>query len=115
MQGTDITSAVYIGALGKEARKEAEKADVLLATTQIAKEALNIPDLDTLFIASPFSSAITTEQSVGRILRACDDKMEPMVIDFVDEDFISIKLARKRYYTYQRLKYDIKLIGGTKL
>jgi superfamily II DNA or RNA helicase len=107
-----LTSSVYIGELNSEERNDASKADVIFATTQIAKEALDIPDLDTLFLATPFSSAITTQQAVGRILREYPGKKNPMVIDFVDKDPICMKLAEKRYATYERLGYQVKIIGG---
>ena len=60
----------------------------VVATIAIGREAYNRVDLDTLFIVTPFAadshSAITLEQSVGRILRATPNKLDPEVFLFRD-------------------------------
>lgn len=110
-QGSGITTSLYIGAItDQDVRKHAEEADVIFATTQIAKEALNIPELDTLFLTSPCGSKITVQQAAGRILRDSPDKMPPMVVDLVDNNIQCLKLAEIRYRIYQSLKYPIEVV-----
>ena len=62
----------------------------VIATIAIGREAYNRVDLDTLFLVTPFAadshSAITLEQSVGRILRASPNKLDPEVFIFRDPD-----------------------------
>ena len=64
------------------------KGNPVIATIAIGREAYNRVDLDTLFIVTPFAadshSAITLEQSVGRILRASPNKLDPEVFLFRD-------------------------------
>src|SRR5690606_35505252 len=68
-----VQTRMYLGGMEKQARQEAEKnGDILFATFQMAKEGLDIPELDTLFLATPNSSAITVEQSLGRIARSSE-------------------------------------------
>lgn len=111
MKDSEVTTSLYIGSITDiNERKEAEKADVIFATTQIAKEALNIPELDTLFLASPSSSQITVQQAAGRILRATPDKQFPMVIDFVDDNVTCRHMADARVRIYRTLKYPIKVV-----
>lgn len=94
-----VTTDFYVGGMDLKERSEAEKADVLFATYQMAEEGLDIPALDTAFLATPIGEV---EQAVGRILRVYDDKMTPMVVDFVDEAFgITKGLAKKRKREYQ--------------
>jgi superfamily II DNA or RNA helicase len=54
----------------------------VLATSQYAKEGLDIPALDTLFLATPMGDV---EQAVGRILRPFEGKKDPVVVDFRDD------------------------------
>lgn len=70
-------------------------------TYQMAAEGLDIPDLDTLYLATPKSDI---EQSVGRILRKVDGKKRPIVVEFLDErDTFSMRRWRNRekYYKEQ--------------
>lgn len=55
---------------------------LLFGTYQYAKEGLDDPTLDTLFLATPRGDV---EQAVGRILRDAPGKRPPLVVDFVDE------------------------------
>lgn len=100
---------MYIGGMEAENRTEAEEnADILFATTQMAKEALDIPALDTLFLVTPQGSEITTEQAVGRIARSFEGKKTPMVVDFIDEFLPYCKaLWGKRVKVYRKMELQI--------
>ena len=88
----------YVGGMDRDAREVSAKADGIFATYHLAAEGLDIPDLDTLVMASPRSNI---EQSVGRILRVHDDKKAPIVLDFVDTDLgVCVRMAEKREQTY---------------
>jgi superfamily II DNA or RNA helicase len=95
----------YVGSLSRKARKEVESKPLILATTQKAKEGLDIPKLDTLFLISPQADV---EQSVGRLFREFEGKKKPVVIDFVD---VTIKKlvgqAFRRIRIYQKLGCEI--------
>ncbi len=79
----------------------------------LAKEGLDIPSLDTLFLATPTGSAITVQQAVGRIVREYEGKKQPIVLDFVDSQIgICNGLYAKRKKVYNRLKYPIKWVKG---
>lgn len=108
--GLGFETRLYIGGMDASSRKEAEeKADILFATTQMAKEALDIPSLDTLFLITPQGSAITTEQAVGRIARTHEGKKPPMVVDFVDSDISYCKaLWYKRNSVYRKMELEVK-------
>lgn len=60
-------------------------APILVATYALAKEGLDIPELDALHLATPSKDPVTVKQSVGRIERNVPGKQEPIVFDYVDE------------------------------
>lgn len=109
-KGLGFETRLYIGGMGAGERKEAEEvADILFATTQMAKEALDIPSLDTLFLITPQGSAITTEQAVGRIARSYEGKKSPMVVDFVDNKLSYCNaLWHKRNSVYKKMELEVK-------
>jgi superfamily II DNA or RNA helicase len=107
-KGEGFETRMYIGGVDAQARAEAEEnADIFFATTQMAKEALDIPSLDTLFLITPQGSPITTEQAVGRIARAYEGKKSPLVVDFVDNLNYTKALWYKRAKVYRDMGLQI--------
>lgn len=96
----------YVGSTKQEKLDIAATKKLILGTYQMAKEGLDIPDLDTLFLATPM---VDVEQSVGRILRTTDGKKEPVVIDFIDSGVGPlVGMAKARRRLYERLEYTIE-------
>lgn len=56
----------------------------LFATYSLAKEGLDIPCLERLYLATPQKDYAVVTQSIGRIARADKGKADPVVYDFVD-------------------------------
>lgn len=91
----------------KEKRKEIldrmkkGESKLLFATYSLAKEGLDIPVLDRLFMATPKKDLTVVIQSVGRIERTFEGKEEPIVYDFVDKNepmLDRMYTARRRIY-----------------
>lgn len=103
-----VTFAYYIGGMKTEEReKNARTAQVLLATYQMASEAMNIKSLNTMIMASPRKKI---EQSTGRILRIPKENREidPLIIDIVDShDNYQTQWSKRRVY-YRKCKYKIE-------
>ena len=57
----------------------------LFATYALAKEGLDIPRLENLYMTTPQKDYAVVVQSVGRVARVCDGKSDPVVFDFVDK------------------------------
>lgn len=72
----------YVGGSKEAALEQAANCRVVLATYQLVTEGLDIPALDTLILTTP---AADVEQAVGRILRPCEGKKAPIVVDFRDD------------------------------
>ena len=103
----------------KKGKAEREKAledmrsgekKYLFATYSLAKEGLDIPRLERLFLASPQKDYAVITQSIGRIARTFEGKAEPIVYDFVDDVGYLVKAYKKRCTTYK--KNNCYFIGG---
>ena len=65
-------------------KKRVYDADIIVATYALAKEGLDIPELDAVHLATPQKDESTVKQSVGRIERNIPGKRTPLAIDYVD-------------------------------
>jgi superfamily II DNA or RNA helicase len=99
-------------------RNAALSQPITLATSQLVKEGLDKPDIDTLIIGYPASSEIFSEQSAGRILRLDDEKKHPVIVVLMDSGcYVEEAYGNKRrpfkqkciamQRTWKRLGYDI--------
>ena len=95
--------------VGKEQRRQAiedmrtGKKKVLLASYNLAKEGLDIPKLDRLFMATPQQDKAIIIQSLGRVARIADGKYSAVAYDFVDELIPHCRTEhRKRRAIYKR-------------
>ena len=103
----------------KKGKAEREKAledmrtgekKYLFATYSLAKEGLDIPCLERLFLATPQKDYAVITQSIGRIARTYEGKADPIVYDFVDDVGYLVKSYKKRCSTYK--KNNCYFIGG---
>lgn len=75
----------------------------LFATYSLAKEGLDIPRLDRLYLATPQKDYAVITQSIGRIARTFEGKGEPVVYDYVDEGIqYLVRSYKKRCATYRK-------------
>lgn len=81
--------------------------DCILATYQLAKEGLDVPNLRTLVLATPEKDQTTIEQSVGRVARKADGKSYGTVIDFVDDFGMFQGWAKKRRGIYKKIGAEV--------
>ena len=78
------------------------KKKYLFATYSLAKEGLDIPCLERLFLATPQKDYAVITQSIGRIARTCEGKADPICYDFVDDIGYLVKSYKKRCTTYRK-------------
>ena len=74
----------------------------LFATYSLAKEGLDIPCLERLFLATPQKDYAVITQSIGRIARTYEGKADPICYDFVDDVGYLVKSYKKRCTTYRK-------------
>lgn len=78
------------------------KKKYLFATYSLAKEGLDIPCLERLYMATPVKDYAVVTQSIGRIARVHDGKADPIAYDFVDDIPYLVKAYKKRCATYRK-------------
>lgn len=99
---------------GKREREEAiEKMRTgenhyLFATYALAKEGLDIPRLDRLFLTTPQKDYAVIVQSIGRVARTFPGKTQPIAYDFVDCSRGFEKSFRTRCTHYRKCGCTIK-------
>lgn len=74
----------------------------LFATYSLAKEGLDIPRLERLFLTTPQKDYAVITQSIGRIARTFEGKADPTAYDFVDNIAYLVKSYKKRCATYRK-------------
>jgi superfamily II DNA or RNA helicase len=102
----------------KKGKAEREKAiedmrtgrkKYLFATYSLAKEGLDIPCLERLFLTTPQKDFAVVTQSIGRIARTFEGKANPIAYDFVDNIAYLVRVYKKRCAVYR--KNDCYFIG----
>jgi superfamily II DNA or RNA helicase len=78
------------------------KKKYLFATYSLAREGLDIPRLERLFMASPVKDYAVVTQSIGRIARTFEGKSEPICYDFVDQMGYTEKMFKQRLRHYKK-------------
>ena len=78
------------------------KKKYLFATYSLAKEGLDIPCLERLFLTTPQKDYAVITQSIGRVARTFEGKADPIVYDFVDDIGYLVKSFKKRCTTYKK-------------
>ena len=87
-------------AQGLEEMRTGEKK-YLFATYSLAREGLDVPRLERLFMASPIKDKAWVIQSIGRIARVFEGKANPVCYDFVDDIIHMQKMYKKRCSIYR--------------
>ena len=86
----------------------AGKKRYLFATYSLAKEGLDIPRLDRLYLTTPQKDYAVVAQSIGRIARTFEGKGEPIAYDYVDNGIqYLIRGYKKRCTTYRKCNCKI--------
>jgi len=122
--GKYITYGFYYGKTGMTRKKHkallatSAKCDIVLGIDRIAKEGLDIPDLNTLVWITP--PGMDVEQPVGRILRRFHKDVNPTVIDFVDQtgNFVNHSRERNKWFkeeNYIIQQHKVELLGKPEL
>lgn len=78
------------------------KKKYLFATYSLAKEGLDVPRLERLYLTTPQKDYAVVTQSIGRIARTFDGKSDPIAYDFVDDIAYLVKSYKKRCTTYRK-------------
>lgn len=78
------------------------KKKYLFATYSLAREGLDIPRLERLFMATPVKDYAVVTQAIGRIARVSEGKENPICYDFVDTIGYTEKMFKQRLRHYKK-------------
>ena len=91
-----------------ETLEQLDKGFVLLSTGKYIGEGFDLPQLDTLILAAPFSWKNNLIQYAGRIHRNYKDKSSVRIFDYVDIHVPSLeKMFQKRQVAYRKMDYRV--------
>jgi superfamily II DNA or RNA helicase len=80
----------------------------LFATYTLAKEGLDVPRLERLFLTTPQKDEAVIIQSLGRIARKFEGKAKPVCIDFVDKNIgIMVGMYNRRKQIYRQKGVEV--------
>ena len=97
----------------REAREQAiedmrtGKKHFLFASYSLAKEGLDIPRLDRLYLTTPKKDYAVVTQSIGRIARTFAGKSDAVCFDYVDEIGFCENQWKRRKSTYRKARCEI--------
>lgn len=80
------------------------KKRYLFATFSLAKEGLDIPRLDRVYLTTPQKDYAVITQSIGRVARTFEGKQEPKAYDYVDSIQYLVRCYKRRCTTYRKLE-----------
>lgn len=78
------------------------KKRYLFASYRLAKEGLDIPRLDRLYLTTPQKDFAVIVQSVGRIARTFEGKAKPICFDYVDDIDYLVNAYKQRCRHYRK-------------
>lgn len=81
---------------------KAGKKHFLFASFSLAKEGLDIPRLDRLYLTTPKKDYAVVTQSIGRIARTSEGKEQPVCYDYVDEIQFCENQYKRRKTSYRK-------------
>ena len=91
-----------------EILEQLDKGFVLLSTGKYIGEGFDLPQLDTLILAAPFSWKNNLIQYAGRIHRNYKDKSSVRIFDYVDIHVPYLeKMFQKRQVAYRKMDYRV--------
>ncbi len=102
-----ILVALAAPLLGAVADRTSAKKRFLFATFALAKEGLDLPILERLYLTIPQTDYAVVTQSIGRIARTSDGKETPIAYDYIDDMRYAERAFKKRCTIYKKNGYTI--------
>ena len=84
------------------------KKRYLFASYRLAKEGLDIPRLDRLYLTTPQKDFAVIVQSVGRIARTFEGKANPLCYDYVDDIDYLVNAYKQRCRHYRKSGCEVE-------
>ena len=94
-------------------KAEIEAAPEAIVFATVAKEGLDIPAVDRIYLPSPSGNPKVTQQKIGRGTRIHEGKLDIIVFDFFDilVDIFRKQFRKRRFQCYDQLGLEVDLGG----
>jgi superfamily II DNA or RNA helicase len=115
LNGSQPPTYFLTGQTPKKQRKEIlealERAENAVLFSTVAKEGLDIPAIDRIYLPYTGKQPAATEQKIGRGTRALAGKGETFIFDFADLQIqvLSRQFRNRRYKVYDKLGLEVVL------
>jgi superfamily II DNA or RNA helicase len=99
------------GSKRAEMKAEIERAASAIVFATVAKEGLDIPPVDRIYLPFPESNAKATQQKIGRGTRMHEGKTDTIVFDFFDVliDVFRKQFRNRRFKCYDQMNMEVDL------
>ena len=107
----DVKARALVGSMTPKQRGEVLQdigrgAISVVVATSLADEGLDVPSLDACVLATPSGNVARIEQRIGRVLRPCEGKPRPVVVDLVDRYGMARGYWRRRAKLYRERGWE---------
>jgi superfamily II DNA or RNA helicase len=85
--------------------------DILYGSQAIFSEGISVNELSCLILGTPLNNEPLLIQLIGRVIRKCEDKLQPLIIDVNLKGKTATNQARARMGVYINQGYQIKVVG----
>jgi superfamily II DNA or RNA helicase len=95
----------------EEIKREISRAPAAIVFATVAKEGLDIPKVDRIYMPFPVSNAKKTQQWIGRGTRMAEGKRDTWIFDFFDVNIPILKkqFRSRRFGCYDKLGIEVRL------
>jgi len=84
--------------------------DILYGSQAIFSEGISVNELSCLILGTPLNNEPLLIQLIGRVIRKCEDKLQPLIIDVNLKGKTATNQARARMGVYINQGYQIKVV-----
>jgi len=94
-----LSQKLNASAIYSQVKEKCFDSNIIVATYSLAKEGLDIPDLNVLHLITPIKDKGTIKQCAGRVERNISEKKQPLIYDYFDSKIPYCKncqIIRKR-------------------
>jgi superfamily II DNA or RNA helicase len=106
-----VMTGKVTGKKREEIKREISLAPAAIVFATVAKEGLDIPKIDRIYMPFPVSNAKKTQQWIGRGTRTAEGKADIWIFDFFDVNIPILKkqFRSRRFGCYDQLGIEVRL------
>lgn len=100
-----VTTSTFYSKTSKKDRKDALSAQVIFSTYNMVEEALDVPKISVVVLATPKKNV---EQAIARGIRGIKQSKDPIILDYEDNHPMWMGFSRARRKHFKKEGFKIK-------